>query len=432
MSTKTLLVALSLTAAIVAQAQTAREDLERDIHLSASNYLAYPGPRHKLTPPPKGMKPFYISHYGRHGSRFLSNQREYDYPYLALQRADSLNKLTALGREVYQRVAKLRSEAEGRLGELTPLGVQQHRQIARRMYERFPEVFEGDANIDARSTTVIRCVLSMESALQQFAALNPKLHITHDASRRDMYYMNQNDPTLTNKKMPTKVQQIFNDFCDIKEKPERLMKALFNDTAYVSHHVNARRLNYQLFKLASNVQSTEMRRQLSLYDIFTDEEVFNNWEKENAWWYINYGPSPLNGGTQPYSQRNLLRTIIAQADSCIKLPKPGATLRYGHDTMVMPLCCLLDLNGYGQQVTELEDIVRIGWYNYRIFPMACNIQFVFYRKQYGDKDILFKVLLNEDEATLPLKSSHEPYYLWEDFRDYYLSKLNDYDAPIKP
>ena len=42
------------------------------------------------------------------------------------------------------------------------------------------------------------------------------------------------------------------------------------------------------------------------------------------------------------------------------------------------------------------------WWDYKITPMATNLQFVFYRNKAND--VLVKVLLNEDEATLPIKS----------------------------
>ena len=59
--------------------------------------------------------------------------------------------------------------------------------------------------------------------------------------------------------------------------------------------------------------------------------------------------------------------------------------------------------------------------------MAGNLQFIFYRNGIHDKDILVKVLLNENEATLPLKTDVAPYYHWEDFRDYYLQRITAYD-----
>lgn len=121
-----------------------------------------------------------------------------------------------------------------------------------------------------------------------------------------------------------------------------------------------------------------------------------------------------------------MRKIIEEADSCIALPRPGATLRFGHETIVLPLTCLLGINGFDQQFTNLEDLDKHGWINFEVFPMAANIQFVFYRKNLKDKDVLVKVLLNEDEATLPLETDCAPYYHWSDFRDYYLKKLDSF------
>ena len=151
------------------------------------------------------------------------------------------------------------------------------------------------------------------------------------------------------------------------------------------------------------------------------------WLQTNAWWYINYGPSPLNNGIAPYSQRNLLRVMIAEADSCLQLPHPGATLRYGHEVCVMPLACLLELDDFGKSILDLEDLDDEGWACYKIFPMACNIQLIFYRPTEGSGDILLKVLLNENEARLPFPAVTGPYYSWTDFRTYFTDKLERYE-----
>lgn len=343
-----------------------------------------------------------------------------------LARADSLGKLTPLGKDVLRRVTMLRDEAAGRLGELTELGAEQHRQIARRMYERFPEVFKGNVVVDAKSTVVIRCILSMENEMQQLLLMNPKLTIKHDASMHDMYYMNQSDPALYAQKMPRRAEVMWKEYCSRRVNPERLMLSLFSDSDYVKYEVDASDLNYKLFSLASNLQSSELRHKITLYDIFTGDELYANWQMENTWWYINYGACPLNGATQPFSQRNLLRNIIHQADSCIALDRPGATLRFGHETMVLPLTCLLGINGYDSQISSLDSLESKGWINYKVFPMGANIQLVFYRRNRNDNDVLVKVLLNENEATLPVKTDCAPYYRWSDFKKYYLDKLDTY------
>ena len=165
---------------------------------------------------------------------------------------------------------------------------------------------------------------------------------------------------------------------------------------------------------------------MTLYDIFTKDELYNFWLADNASWYIGYGACALNGGTQPFSQRNLLRNIIHEADSCMALERPGATLRFGHETMVLPLVCLLGINGYDMSTACLDSLESKGWINYKVFPMGANVQLVFYRRSETDGEVLLKALLNENEARLPLPSDLAPYYRWNDFKEYYLRKLDGY------
>ena len=420
---KLLLTLVLALLAVAIGAQDVREELRANPSLSASNYMAYPGPKQRqLTPPPAGMRPFYLSHYGRHGSRWHSRISMYDAPFLTLARADSLGKLTPLGRDVMGRLDRLRHDAENRWGELTPLGARQQRDIARRMVERFPELFEGAARVEARSTQVARCMLSMENALLELLRMNPRLDIRSDATHRDMEYLNFQDKRLMALKFNKPAKALYDDYSKQRADCRRLMGVLFSDTAYVSHHVNGAELGMQLLIVAAIVQNTELRDEVTLYDIFTADEVYRMWQIGNARWYIGWGAAPVNGAVQPYTQRNLLRRLLADADSCIASGQTNVQLRFGHDTVVLPLVCLLDIDGYGV-TTDLERLEDCGWVNYRIFPMSCNLQFVFYRRHAADRDVVFKVLLNENEATLPLPGTMAPYYRWSDFRSYCLSKL---------
>lgn len=410
-------------------AQSAREEIKANVQLAGSNYLAYPTPKKALTPAPKGEKPFYISHYGRHGSRYLIDSKDYTAPMLTFAEADRKGKLTPLGKEVWAKIEKMKWESNKRLGELTELGALQHRQIANRMYHRFPEVFKGDVHVDAKSTVVIRCILSMENELLELSTLNPKLQFTHDASEHDMYYMNFNDKATT-KNRKNDATQTFNENWENRNlHPERLMSTLFNDSEYVSLYVHERQLMKQLFSLATAVQNSEIRHEIELFSIFNEEEIYTLWQLHNIGWFQEYGSNELNGGTQPFTQRNLLKKIIHEADSCMKHDRPGATLRFGHETMVLPLTCLLDLNGYGKTLSP-NKLEENNWINYRIFPMGANIQFIFYRKNPSDKDILVKVLLNEEEATLPLNAVSGPYYRWSEVREYYLNKIRNYEETL--
>lgn len=430
---KILCLALLVALGAHSWAQSVEEDFGRNIHLSGSNHLAYPGPARKtLTPSPEGKSPFYISHYGRHGSRYLISPNDCDMPYYALLKADSAGVLTMVGKDVVRRLDIVRKESEGRLGELSPLGALQHREIAHRMYERFPEVFQDSVWVDAKSTVVIRCILSMENELLELARLNPTLRFKHDASKHDMYYMNYDDTTLFSQRRNAVSRKVYEDFVAEHIDTSHLLQQLFTDIDYAKANIDIDNLYAKLFKVASIIQNTEARDRVTLYDLFTDKDVYNSWRCSNLRWYLDYGFAPANGACQPYAQRNLLRKIIEEADSCIALEHPGATLRFGHDTMVLPLTCLMGINGYDLQTDDYEHLDDKGWIDYKVFPMGSNIQLIFYRHDASDEDVVVKVLLNEDEATLPIATDIAPYYHWKDVREYYLKKIDDYEASLTP
>ena len=64
------------------------------------------------TKPPRGYKPFYISHYGRHGTRTENSGEEYLYVIRRLEKADSLGILTDEGKNLLEE-AKAVFEAFG-------------------------------------------------------------------------------------------------------------------------------------------------------------------------------------------------------------------------------------------------------------------------------------------------------------------------------
>ena len=139
------------------------------------------------------------------------------------------------------------------------------------MYDRFPEVFEGRSVIEAKSTVVIRCILSMQHELLQLAKNNPKLIFNTDASQHDMYYMNMQDSVLYKQRYSKKTQQAYRDFCAKYAIHKPAMGKMFNDSVYFNSEVDAYELNKAIFKIASSVQGTEMRELFSLFDIYTPD-----------------------------------------------------------------------------------------------------------------------------------------------------------------
>ena len=424
---KTLILSSFLLAFASASAQTAKEEIFADILKSGSNHMAYQAPTQPLTKAPKGYEPFYISHYGRHGSRWLLSDGDYMNPIRTLRRAKEQGVLTPFGEEVLTKMERFYPTTVGRLGDLSDIGEIQHHGIGKRMTEHFPEVFSGkEAQVDARSTVVIRCILSMEGECEELTAFNPQLKIHNDVSESLQYYLNAN--------WSRRVSDAGRNRWDIVDKykkkythPERLCRSLFTDESFWNDEdFRPRSFMRSLFYVTNNMQSHSFGE--DLWNLFTPEECYDLWKIVNIEWYLGYGPAPQSKGIMPFSQAPLLRNMIETTDTVLasKTYNNGAALRFGHEVCVMPLACLMELDSCGRQVEDLDHLEDY-WVNYRIFPMACNIQWIFYRPKKKGGDILVKALLNEKEATLPIETDQFPYYKWEDLRAYYLKKLDDFE-----
>ena len=415
-----------------AGAGTGECEVKVDKHQAGSQYLAYPRPAYglpQLTKQPKGYVPFHMEHYGRHGSRWLLNDTSYDRPVEYLEKAAAYGKLTARGEQLLAQLKEIQAASKGRVGELTPLGHRQHRDIARRMTVNFPEIFVPGTHVDAKSTVVIRCILSMANEVAELQKICPGLEVTCDASRTTQKILAYNSTDTVAKNLAADAGHYADEYAEKRADISAFISKVFNDPQFVADSLDSRKVFDRVFDIAVNTQSHD--DQPDLYDLFTDSELHNAWLAHNASWYIKAGNTSLTGNRVPYNQRVLLRNIIESADTAMVSPRLSANLRFGHESIVLPLTILMEINNSAIDTDDLESLAG-QWRNYEIFPMGSNIQMVFYRPASKPActpdEVLVKVLLNEAEATLPLKPVSGPYYRWTELRDYYMAKLDGFST----
>ena len=422
------IVSLLVSASVQAQTDVIKE-MKADINRAAGMFYTRPvGKMPKDTPLPAGKKPFYINHYGCPGAYYLDKSEYYTETYAIFAKADSLGKLTKLGQDVFRRIRLLCEDAKGRYGELTAKGAQQSRALVKQMVERFPDMFTAKGYYSVRSVVENRCILTMQEGLLQLSAMQQPLTARSRVSFQEKPFMDPEDKLLISQRLDSLTMVRFDRFKMLNSDDGRLMNALFNDQNYVITNIDANDLGRQLYILAGDVQHTDIAGVVTLYDIFTPQELHRQWRRQNAWHYINYGGCTLNGGYQPYLQRGLLRNMMHMGDSVMKRYNPLMHLRYTHANVVMSLACLMDLDGYGLHTENLDSLEAYGWANYRIAPLGGSIEMIHYRSERGDPDVLVKVLLNGHEARLPIETDCAPYYHWNDVKRYYLRKLYRYES----
>ncbi len=413
---------------IPVEAQTSKSELLSHLELASGNYCNYPNPTGHITPAPAGYEPFYVSHYGRHGSRYMTDDDAYKYVLGKMDTAQVRGWLTEKGKEVYERLKVAAADAYHRDGDLTQLGGRQHRAIAHRLCVNYPSLMMQPITVKANSSTVRRCMLSMANFCQELLIMNPSLNISMDASEHDMYYIIPNDSIeIPKSETDGELYDKLDKFRHEKLNGRHQIELLFNDTKAASTFIDGYQFADALWNITSDMLCLP-ELGLSFNDLFTEDELIDGFRVYNASWCLWEGLMPGSRHNY-YAIYPLLKNFLDEADLMIASGKKGVRLRFGHDSVVLPFSFILGVQEAMGGTDDMEDLHN-HFSIFRLIPMAGNVQLVFFRKQ-GSDDILVKFLMNENETSVPITTDCYPFYHWKDVRTYYRNMLEEANITYK-
>ena len=420
------IILIALAAVIAAGplcAQVTREEAEEHPDLIAGLLRPYPGPlQTKYTKAPRGYKPFYISHIARHGSRWHTSEKIYTRPINVLGEAQQAGVLTPEGEDVLKRMQALWENAEGRIGELTPLGFEQHRGVAERMYKHYKRVFRRGRKVHAESTPSGRVMMSMYSFVNRLIEGCPSLEVSMDASYRCKANVAHTSGISSQYLRHSRRRKDYKEWELTTYHPERLMGVLFSDPAWTEANVQPNLLMSDLYEAACI--ALDMPTDVRLMDIFTPDELYDIWQGRSAGYYTANGPDPAAGDSLLCKAVPILKDIIRKADAAIEDPSIAADLRFSHDAYLAPLTTTLQLGDFRGQADSFEEMAQV-WADSKASPMCVNIQAIFYKNRKGR--VLVKFLHCEKEQGLPIEPVKYPYYDWEEVKAFYAEQ---YDLEI--
>ena len=421
---KSFLMILLIVCALLAQAQTRQQ--------MGGVYYAYPAPKKPVSvKAPEGYTPFYISHYGRHGSRWLPSDSRYIW---VNQHFDDESNLTPLGKKVKGWLTQVWENAKGNGGKLTKLGEKQHRGIADRMAHNFPQIFAKGNHVQARSSVVDRCAKSMLAFTDELRQLQPSLDMDVKTDSADMAWIAYTSPEVKALENRTHIVA--------KVSPDRFLHQLFKDITKVDDPM---KLMSEIHTIASSIQDVGLNfksypRQIEkgLYGLFTDEEFKAFYDANNLRMTICNGEYPTNERIPARSAISLWENVEAEADKALASDRPSATLRFGHDTSLYRLYSLMNMF-FARPDACCDTDAKMASYKKEsdamdvVVPMAANLQLVFYKKKqwdraYPESNVLVKILCNErnvGELNLnayiyndDIEDMAGNYYTWASLKNY--------------
>lgn len=361
------------------------------------------------TPVPKGYKPFYISHYGRHGSRSDWPADGYRAVRDKFNRAREAGLLTPEGEKSAAIINEIFLKYDDMGGRLTPRGAREHRQIAHRMYNKYKKVLNsGTRRIRAISSTSPRCIISMAAFTGELLSLNPKLDIGWDTGEQYMRYVSGGsaadirsdakplidaDAAAHTPDTVTFLARVFKD-------PEAGRALTGDPVRFLSET-----LDIAVASGAYDFDDTLLR-------LFNEDDLYWHETHWSMYMYLHECNS-VEFGDRRMAQpevKAFLDDVMEKADDAIANGRYVADLRFGHDTHLLGICSRIGLKEVGQRLNAQQ---CKDWPCYWVAPFAGNLQMIFYRNKAGD--VLVKFYLNERETQL-VTLEGGPYYRWEDVK----------------
>ena len=423
----------ALCIAAVALAQTSRQEIDAYPHLVASTHSVYAGSIYAkpIAEAPKGYEPFYISHYGRHGSRYEANAKHTLEVVKFFKYAEEQGLLTAKGKEAKAIFDKNYVEQDGRIGELTRVGAEQHKAIARRMYSRFKPVFKSGSIITSRSSTYTRCILSMAAFNESLKECQPLIETRMTASAADQNMIRPLGPDANtyNHKIRSKATHIWDHILDpwvAKQDLSHATSALFTNIQPICDHFGMKQIVIlaSIYKRLAFLQNLGYSDRTFIDNVFTADERHTIYKHENFLLFCKFAGTTVPDANKYFATMDLLiDDIVKYADLAIEgKNSSSADLRFGHDYYLLGLLATTNFNEIRMDC-DYKDVDKLAeeWRGHHFMTMASNMQFVFYRSK-KSSDVLVRILHNENDMTLPIESATAPFYTWEDVKNYLIAR----------
>lgn len=416
------LAAIACSITTIEQERNIRQELNENRNRLGGSSAPYEYIQVDYSRAPKGYEPFYISHFGRHGSRMHTSADMFNHLNKVFNRADSLLILTPEGMLAKEMFTKVDSAMRGHLGELTYVGQREQEELAERMYGNFPEVFSGSTKkILAQSTTSDRVVKSMNHFCKKLLNKNGELEIREESDENTQRYLNNYTSEYREYYKNGPWREVRDAWVEQNIDISTLTGRLFTSAEIFNGKPNgssAKRFAQDLYSLAKIMPASGLG--FGFYEFFTEDELYALWQTGNMEQYMRKSASPLSEGLATAIAKPLLKDFLEKAVQQISGQDRCADLRFGHGEGLMPLSALMQIEEATGLTSDPDQICQV-WQDYRVTTMSSNIQWIFY-KNHND-DILLKIMLNEREARIPVDTDIWPYYHWSDVYAFYQSIL---------
>lgn len=323
---------------------------------------------------PDSLTPFFVSHIGRHGARFMSSSKNIAHLRRTL---DETSSLTPAGEAFSSLIESVARHTAGRWGALDSLGEAEQTRIASTLDAMLPGFF-AHGNVTAMSSYVARCVASMYAFCHELGRRNPGLQMTASSGPdyNPLLRFFDTDTGYASYLKDGDWKRVYEEYyaATVPVAPAIRLSAGFEPLA----PEELQRITMEMYAVLQS---------LSAAGLPADISRFMSPVEYHACWLVSNLEHALCRTDTPWSDlpgkgaSALLRDILSTADlavaSCREGPVVKAVFRFGHAETVMPLFSLMEIPGCTVPSDATPATVGSFWNDSFVSPLGANLQMIF-------------------------------------------------------
>ena len=402
------------------------------IHAATTDYTfsecrgsANPYPtRHDRVALPDSLTAVMINHLGRHGSRYETSPKRAKALRAALIKARNAGTLTQEGDSMLAIVERALLVSKGKWGALDTIGMAEQQGIAERIYATWPRL-ASSARIEAISSYVPRCIMSMYEFTHKLTRLNDNVEILTSSGRVNSPLMRPFaiDSVYLDLRKHAPWNDALNSFYKQNIPLDPVWRLVGKQTM---DEDAARQFAISLFGFVCGLNASGIEGDF-LAKFYTLDEANKMWECRNLTQYLERSSSRFSTIPADIACTLLADFINTTEDFLAGRSKASLNLRFGHAETVIPFLSLIRLAGCYYITDNLESVGR-NWKNFYIAPMATNLQMIVATTSSGNPYV--RLDLNEQPVYFP--GTDKYYVTWEYARAYFTSIISSQDSSSFP
>ncbi|MDE7180379.1 MAG: histidine phosphatase family protein [Muribaculaceae bacterium] len=370
---------------------------------------------------PDTLHPVYAVYISRHGARYLSGPKKIAALQKALDEAEKSHTLSEHGKAFLSYLKSVRALNASNWGALSPVGEMEQKMMGTRLLRAFPRLMHRNVKVEAVSTYVPRCVMTMYQLLYQFAWENHHVEVaTAEGPRYDHLLRGfAENKQVDEYRKSGDWKGVYDDFV-ARHVSVRPARSLFSKTGLSD--VELRNLTMDMYGVLQANRSMGYNAPTTRW--MSVDEYRGCWEASNLNHYLRNAITPLSN-LAARTAAPLVNEIIEATDHALTFPSQSPVMNayFGHAETLLPLFSLIRLPGCFAFPHDYDSLSNT-WRVQDITPLGANLLMIVSR---GPSDTPYVSMQLNGCKISPMVNGPEN-VAWSTLRSYWLELMESYGA----